>query len=102
MIPPELELRDIPRKPFRCPAWVTVNGKTIACRLVDLSEAGAGLVFEKPDPLPESFTLHLVNKQTLILPSRVAWQKGVNVGVVFFVEPDEQQPAPRKRIEVTA
>lgn len=101
MIPSELELRDVPRKPFRCPAWVTVDGKTVPCKLVDLSEAGAGLTFEKPDPLPESFTLHLINGQRISLPCRVMWQKGVNVGVAFFAKPDEQ-PAPRKRTEVTA
>lgn len=101
MFPTDLELREAPRKPFRCPAWVTVGQQTRACTLVDLSEAGAGLTFEKPDEIPEAFTLHLSNRVTISLPCHVVWRDGAQVGVAFFAKP-ERTPVVRKRLELTA
>ncbi len=101
MFPAEIDLRDAPRKPFRCPAWVTVGDRTLACKLVDLSEAGAGLVFEKPDEVPEAFTLHLTNRQTISLPCHLVWRDGAQVGVAFFAKP-EPRSTPRPRLELVA
>jgi hypothetical protein len=90
MFPAELDLRDAPRKPFRCPAWVTVGDQTHACTLVDLSETGAGLIFQKPDAIPETFTLHLMNRVTVSLPCHVVWRNGPQVGVAFFAESERR------------
>lgn len=99
--PAELELRDASRKPFRCPAWATVGDKTYACKLVDLSEAGAGLTFDNPDEIPESFILHLMNRQQISLPCHMVWRDGRHMGVAFFSRP-EPKTEPRKKLEVVA
>ena len=101
MFPAELELREAPRKPFRCPAWATVAEQTHACKLVDLSEGGAGLIFDKPEELPDTFTLHLMNRETLSLPCHVVWRDGAQIGVVFFNKPEPRSEA-RPRLEIVA
>ena len=78
---------DIPRKAFRCPAWATIGGQIRGCKLVDLSESGAGLLFDKPDALPESFTLHLVNVQRIAVACHLVSQSGTQVEVAFFKQP---------------
>jgi len=101
MFPEELELREVPRKPFRCPAWVTVGGRTLACKLIDLSETGAGLIFDDPDAVPESFTLHLRHRQTISLPCHLVWRDGAQIGVAFFEKP-EPRTKPRPKLQIVA
>ena len=98
MVPSEQELKETPRKPFRCPAWATDGDKTLGCTLVDLSEISAGLVFDKPDGIPENFTLHLKNRQSVSIPCHVIERDGAKVMVAFFARPE---PPARKPLMLT-
>ncbi len=53
------------------------------CVMVDVSSKGARLVFEKPDELPEDFTLVLSDRGTPRRRCHVTWRTEEEVGVNF-------------------
>lgn len=64
---------------------------TIDCTVRDISEGGAHLVFGDAFALPEEFRLMLISSNTIV-PVRLLWQRGLNVGVAF-TGPQEAAPA---------
>jgi hypothetical protein len=101
VVPTEQEVRDTPRMPFRCPAWASDGEKKIGCKLVDLSEISAGLIFDKPDEVPDNFTLHLTNRQTIAIRCYVVERGGASMTVSFFGKPEPEQQ-PYKPLEIVA
>jgi len=87
--------------PFRCPAWASNGDKKIGCTLVDLSEISAGLTFDKPNEIPDDFTLHLTNRQTIAIRCHVIERDGAKVTVAFFARPEPPPEAPRKPLMLT-
>jgi hypothetical protein len=55
---------------------------TIDCKLRDVSEEGAHLVFGGAISLPEEFRLHNVSDAS-ITPVKLKWQRGLEAGVTF-------------------
>ncbi len=52
------------------------------CKLRDMSDSGARLVFGNLVSLPQEFRLHNVSDGT-ITPVRLRWQRGLEAGVTF-------------------
>ncbi len=73
------------RKPMRYAAWVQ-DGETTPqnCVLADISDSGARLEVEKPDDVPELFTLLLSGQaNSASRRCRVKWRTEDQVGVQF-------------------
>jgi hypothetical protein len=66
---------------------------TIDCTVRDISEGGAHLVFGDAFVPPEEFRLMLISSNTIV-PVRLLWQRGLNVGVAFT---GPQEPAPARK-----
>jgi PilZ domain len=78
--------RSIKRKPRRRrhhTAWVTLNdGITrVECRVVDVSDAGAQIICDKPDALPDRFVLALALTASTRRTYEVVWRRGRTVGI---------------------
>jgi hypothetical protein len=64
-------------------ARVVLSDSTVMdCKLRDLSEDGARLIFGGPISLPEEFRLYNVS-DGLIAPAKLEWQRGFEAGVSF-------------------
>jgi hypothetical protein len=61
---------------------VLSDSTVIDCKLRDLSEDGARLVFGGAISLPEEFRLYNVS-DAWIAPVRLEWQRGLEAGVTF-------------------
>jgi len=55
---------------------------TLDCRLRDVSEDGAHLVFGNSVLLPDEFRLHNISDKS-VTPVRLKWQRGMEAGVEF-------------------
>ena len=66
---------------------VLSNSSAIDCKLRDISENGARVVFAGAVSLPDEFRLYNVSDK-LIVPVRLKWQRGLEAGVEF-VGPSE-------------
>ena len=55
---------------------------TVDCRIRDVSQGGAHLVFGGPVSLPDAFRLHNVSDKT-IAPVELKWQRGLEAGIAF-------------------
>jgi hypothetical protein len=79
-----VERRGSPRRRMLKQARVLLNDRaTLDCTIRDMSETGARLVFGAAMQLPETFTLLCVSAETRF-DVRVAWRKGLAVGVAFI------------------
>jgi PilZ domain len=73
------------RRALRYTAWVGLGeGFPLrGCMVFDVSETGARLEIEKPQELPELFTLLLSGRGALFRHCRVVWRTENQVGVRF-------------------
>jgi hypothetical protein len=64
-------------------ARVVLSDSTVVdCKLRDVSDDGAHLVFGAPISLPETFRLYNVSDK-LIAPAELKWQRGLEAGVTL-------------------
>lgn len=74
--------RDQRRRTLKQARVVLSEWTTIDCRLRDISDSGAHIVFSNAVRLPETFRLHNVSDGT-ITPVELKWQRGLEAGVAF-------------------
>ena len=79
------ERREFARKKFSFAARIQdpVGGEPVVCLICDISGTGAYLRMAVAD-VPKRFTLLLSNDGRIRRQCRVAWQRGINVGVEFI------------------
>ena len=61
---------------------VLTDSTVMDCKLRDISEEGAHLVFGGPISLPEEFRLYNVSDR-LMVRAKLEWQRGLEAGVSF-------------------
>jgi hypothetical protein len=77
------QTRRRPRRRRQHTAWVTLkDGITrIECRVVDVSDAGAQIVCNKADALPDRFTLALALTAATSRSYEIVWRHGRTLGI---------------------
>jgi len=81
------ELRKRPRRQFNYAAKIVIDdSEPRPCTISNISHAGARLVLENDEPLPDRFTLLLSQNGDARRHCRIAWRKGVSVGVEFATD----------------
>ncbi len=81
------ELRKRPRQQFHYTAKIVIDDtEPRSCTISDISHAGARLVLENDEPLPDRFTLLLSRNGGARCRCRVVWRTGVSVGIEFATE----------------
>ena len=83
------------RRPVNIPAVAEVMEPytRLDCTVIDISNAGAQLLFESTEELPRQFRLYILQLNT-ILECNVAWRNETNMGVSFTpVVPDFSEAA---------
>jgi hypothetical protein len=70
---------------------ILTDWSTLDCTVRDMSEGGARLVFGSAFTLPKEFRLLMVQANTIV-PVRLQWQRGTEVGVAF-TGPHEAAPS---------
>jgi hypothetical protein len=70
------------RRTLKLARVVLSDSTVIDCKLRDLSEEGAHLVFGGAISLPDEFRLYNVS-DAVIAPVRLEWQRGLEAGVRF-------------------
>jgi hypothetical protein len=79
------------RRQLRRSAWIVAGSdKLRECILSDVSDAGARIEVDGPQPLPDTFVLFLSQNGAARRNCRVAWRDGKHNGVKF-----ERSPARR-------
>lgn len=79
------ERRKGARKDTREPAWIDLGGKPlIPCVLLDVGDGGARLTLDRPEALPDGFTLLLSEDGSDSRRCRVAWRSGTEIGVEYL------------------
>ena len=74
--------REHRRRTLKQAQVVLSDSTAIDCKLRDISEDGARLVFGGAVSLPQEFRLYNVSDK-LIAPVRLEWQRGLEAGVTF-------------------
>jgi hypothetical protein len=90
--------RKHPRIETEEPAYISVDGSSTRCRLVNISEMGAAV--EVPDPayVPSHFQL-MTEKDRVIRNCRLIWIKQNRIGVAFdAVRPGEHSARPNGNV----
>jgi hypothetical protein len=72
-----------------------VDGSTVSCDLLDLSQGGVRLKASRPENLPEQFTLKLSNN--LNRWARIVWRSAEEIGVEFLPAPQASTEDPARR-----
>ena len=81
------DLRKHARKPFHWRATILAGGEqSRPCTVTDVSESGARLRVDKPNELPEKFTLLLSSMGQARRLCRVIWRSRKEAGVKFLAE----------------
>jgi hypothetical protein len=70
---------------FTHAGYVKTGQEVYACKLTDMSLSGATLSFASPIDLPDHFTVQLTRDGHVTRNCTVAWNDGVQVGVVFGI-----------------
>ena len=72
-----------PRRRREHTAWVTLKDGTtrVECRVVDVSETGAQIICDKPDALPDRFTLKLALTASTRRIYEIVWRRGRTLGI---------------------
>jgi hypothetical protein len=80
------QMRRTSRQTANLPAWIEAHNSSLLerCKLVDISEKGARLVFADIDNLPEQFNLHLSRVGQPPKQCRIIWRRGNEVGLEFI------------------
>ncbi len=76
------ERRKYPRVEIDEPAYISMGGFSMRCRLLNVSTEGAALEVPNPDSVPLSFQL-MTEKDRVIRGCRVIWTKQNRIGVAF-------------------
>ena len=79
---PTDDRRKHPRVEIDEPAYISVGGFSMRCRLLNVSQQGAALVVPNPASVPLSFQL-MTEKDRVIRGCRVIWTKQNRIGVAF-------------------
>ena len=74
--------RAVPRLSVDLPAVAAFEGASIACRVKDISAAGASIAIDHSDRLPARFQLMLLDDGRLFA-CRVVWISRGRAGVAF-------------------
>lgn len=81
------DLRKHARKQFHWRATIIAGTEPPrSCTVTDVSESGARLKVDKPDKLPEKFTLLLTSTGQARRLCRVVWRSKKDAGVKFVAE----------------
>jgi hypothetical protein len=76
--------REILSKTVTIPCWVVREGRpNLRCTLVDISEAGARLMIEKPSDLADRFTIAMTERGIPQRQCKLVWRGKNDVGVAF-------------------
>ena len=76
-------IKRTPRRRRQHTAWVTLkDGFTrLECRVVDVSNAGAQIICDQPDALPDRFTLALALTAATRQTYEIVWRRGRTLGI---------------------
>ncbi|ABA04728.1 hypothetical protein Nwi_1467 [Nitrobacter winogradskyi Nb-255] len=79
---PTEDRRKHPRVEIDEPAYISMGGFSMRCRLLNVSPEGAALEVPNPASVPLSFQL-MTEKDRVIRGCRVIWTKQNRIGVAF-------------------
>ena len=84
--PDSEEKQRFTRSSIICDGCLQAGGRTIACKIFDISAGGAKL--ETEEPLTDDADLVLQIADLVAFPAKVAWQRDGQIGIEFAVAPD--------------
>jgi hypothetical protein len=81
------ERRKHPRSEVDEPAYISGDGSSLSCRVLNVSDEGAAIDVPNAAYVPQRFQL-MIEKDRLIRKCRVVWIQQNRIGVAFEKESD--------------
>jgi hypothetical protein len=89
--------RQVTSKTVTINCWLLREGRpNLPCTLVDISEAGARLMVDKPSEMAERFTIAMTERGVPRRQCRLVWRGKNDIGVAFEAQHSDRKTGDRE------